>query len=93
MGDDRGVLAALALAALVLAAGMSGSYGRRGAVALALLSVLWFVVNGPMEGPTLLVVTRAHGLTAADLAGLAGLGLAGWQVLATRNGRRGAAAP
>jgi hypothetical protein len=92
MGDHRGVLAALVLAALVLTAGMSASYGRRGAVALALLSVLWFVVNGPMEGPTLLVVTRAHGLTAGDLAGLVGLGLAAWQLLGTRDGSRGAAA-
>ena len=85
MGHDRGVLAALVLVGLVLAAGMSGPYGRRGAVALALVSVLWLVVNGPMEGP-LLVVTPDHGLTGGDLAGLAGLGLAAWQVLATRTG-------
>lgn len=87
------MLAALVLAALVLAAGMSGPYGRRGAVALALLSVLWFVVNGPVEGPTLLVLTRGHGVTGADLAGLAGLGLAVWRVLATRDRSREAPAP
>jgi len=92
MGDHRGVLAALALAALVLAAGLSASYGRRGAVALALVSVFWLVVNNPMEGPVLLVVTRGHGVTGGDLAGLAGLAIAAWQVLATRDGSRGATA-
>ena len=92
VGLYRGVLAAVVLAVLVLAAGMSGPYGRRGALSLALLSVLWFLVNGPMEGPTLLVVTRHHGVTGADLAGLAGLGLAAWRGLATRHRSRGAAA-
>jgi len=79
MGSPRGVLAAVVLAGLVLAAGMSGPYGRRGALGLALVSLLWFLVNGPMEGPTLLVITRAHGVTGGDLAGLAGLGLAAWR--------------
>ena len=92
MGDYRSVLAALVLAALVLAAGMSGSFGWRGAIALAVLSVCWFVVNKPMEGPVLLIVTRGHGLTAGDLAGLVGLGLAAWQLLGTRDRSRGAAA-
>jgi hypothetical protein len=92
MGHIWGVLAALVLAALVLAAGMSGRYGRRGALALALLSVVWLFVNGPMEGPVLLIVTRGHGVTGGDLAGLAGLAIAAWQALATRDGSRGAAA-
>jgi hypothetical protein len=70
------VLAALVLAALVLAAGLSGRFGLRGALGLAVVSVLWLVVNGPMEGPVLVVVARGHGLTGGDLAGLAGFGLA-----------------
>ena len=70
------MLAGIVLAALLLAAGIGGKFGRRGAIALAVVSLLWFVVNGPVEGPTLIVVTRSHGLTVADLAGLAGLGLA-----------------
>lgn len=70
------MLAALTLAALVLAAGIGGSSGRRGAVALGVLSVLWVLVNDPMEGPTLVVLTRTHGITGADLTGLVGLGLA-----------------
>jgi hypothetical protein len=92
MGHIWGVLAALVLAALVLVAGMSGPYGRRGAAALAVLSVLWLLVNSPMEGPVLLVVTRGHGVTGGDLAGLAGLGLAVWRWLPTRDRTRGATA-
>jgi hypothetical protein len=38
--------------------------------------MLWLVVNGPMEGVVLLKVTRHHGLTGGDLAGIAGLALA-----------------
>jgi hypothetical protein len=72
----RTVLAALVLAALVLVAGLGGRFGRRGAVGLAVLSVLWLLVNGPMEGPTLIVLTSNHGVTGADLTGLVGLGLA-----------------
>ncbi len=86
------MLAALVLVVLVLAARMSGPHGRRGALALALVSTLWLVVNGPMEGPVLLIVTRGHGVTGGDLAGLAGLAIAAWQVLATRDRSRGAAA-
>jgi len=70
------VLAALVLAALVLAAGLTGRYGEAGAVTLAAISLAWLVVNGPMEGPVLLVVSPGHGLTGGDFAGIAGLSLA-----------------
>jgi hypothetical protein len=73
------VLAALVLIGLVLAAGTSRMFGMRGAVTLAVVSVLWFFVNGPMEGPTLLTFVEGHGLTGGDLAGLAGLALAAVQ--------------
>jgi hypothetical protein len=73
------VLAALVLIGLVLAAGTSRTFGMRGAVALAVVSVLWLLVNGPMEGPTLLTFAPGHGLTGGDLAGLAGLALAAVQ--------------
>jgi hypothetical protein len=73
------VLAALVLVGLVLAAGTSRMLGMRGAVSLAVVSVLWLLVNGPMEGPTLLTVDEGHGLTGGDLAGLAGLALAAGQ--------------
>lgn len=70
------MLAAVVLVGLVLVAGVSGRFGLRGAVLLAVVSVLWLVVNGPMEGAVLLKVTRHHGLTGGDLAGIAGLALA-----------------
>ena len=73
------MLAALTLAALVLAAGISGSSGRRGAVALGVLSVLWVLVNEPMEGPVLIELTATHGVRSADLAALVGLVLAGYR--------------
>ena len=46
---------------------------------LAVVSVLWLLVNGPVEGVVLLPVIADHGLTGADLAGLAGLALAAWR--------------
>jgi hypothetical protein len=76
LGQDATVLAALVLVALVLAAGLSARFGMPGALTLAAMSILWLVVNKPMEGPVLVVVVRGHGLTGGDLAGLAGLGLA-----------------
>ena len=68
-----------ALAVLVVAAGTADRTGRAGAVALALASVAWLLVNGPVEGLVLVRVTPRHGLTGADVAGLAGLGLAAWR--------------
>ena len=80
------MLASLVLASLVLAAGTLRRNGRLGALLLGALSLTWLLVNDPMEGVILLTVTPTHGLTGADLAGLAGLGLAAWHV---RGGRRG----
>ena len=81
------MLAALVLVALVLAAGLSARFGMPGALALAAVSILWLVVNNPMEGPVLVVVVRGHGLTGGDLAGLAGLGLAVFRVDRARRER------
>ena len=79
------MLAAVVLVGLVLAAGLGGRYGLRGAAVLAAVSVLWLVVNGPMEGVVLLQVSEDHGITGGDLAGLAGLALAGlWAYRASR---------
>lgn len=80
-GDDRAVIAALVLAGLVLTAGLSPTSGRSGAVVLVAMSVLWLLVNGPMEGRVLLAVTSGHGVTGADLAGLTGLALAAYRLL------------
>jgi len=77
------VIAGLVLVALVLLAGLGRDRPWSG-WALGAVAVLWLVVNGPMEGPVLLTVTASHGLTAGDLAGLAGLGLAGWRLWGRR---------
>ncbi|MBF4163992.1 hypothetical protein [Nocardioides acrostichi] len=68
---------ALVLSLLVLAAATLSFTRWLGVVALALVSVLWLAVNGPVEGEVLWVVGPSMGLTGADLAGLAGLGAAG----------------
>jgi uncharacterized membrane protein len=87
-GEDGPVLVGLVLVALVLLAAGSHRWGLPGALALAAASVLWLLVNGKAEGPILWTVTSQHGLTATDLAGLAGLGVAawrGWQVWRSRS--------
>ncbi len=47
------------------------------AVGLVALAVVWVLVNGPVEGPVLLVLTQSHGVTLADLGSLAALAVAG----------------
>lgn len=71
-------MASLVLVLLVLSAGLAHRLGRTGALLLAVFSVLWVLVNGSMEGPILLTVTSQHGLTGADLAGVAGVALAAY---------------
>ena len=78
------MVAAVVLAGLVMSAGLSGMTGARGVAFLAALSLLWLLVNGPMEGPVLVEVTPGRGLTGADLAGLTGLALAAYRALVLR---------
>ena len=78
------MLPAIVLACLVLTAGLSGRRGLLSAVALAAMSVLWLMVNRPMEGPVLLVLGEDRGVSGADLAGLAGLVLAAHHVVNLR---------
>jgi hypothetical protein len=47
------------------------------AVGLVAAAVIWALVNGPVEGPVLLVLAPSHGITVADLPSLAALGIAG----------------
>ena len=82
------MLVGLVLAALVVLAAVSGRWGLPGAAALAVVSVLWLLVNGSAEGPVLWSVTANHGLTATDLAGLAGLAVAAWRAFAVWRTRR-----
>ncbi|GAB7002821.1 hypothetical protein JCM18899A_02920 [Nocardioides sp. AN3] len=67
----------LVLAALVVAAAFAPRHGRRGGVLLGLLSGLWLLCNKRFEGGVLVVVMPHHGLTAGDLAGVAGLAIGG----------------
>ncbi|MEJ5946770.1 hypothetical protein WDZ17_15845 [Pseudokineococcus basanitobsidens] len=62
------VVVAVVLAAL--AAATLASVLRPGplaVVAVAAAGVAWWLVNGPVEGPVLHVVSPSHGLTVADL--------------------------
>ncbi|NYD40497.1 hypothetical protein [Nocardioides panaciterrulae] len=72
------MLAGLVLAGLVVLAAVAPQTGRIGAIALGLTSVVWLLVDQSVEGVVVLTVTRTHGLTSSDLAGIAGLGVAGW---------------
>jgi hypothetical protein len=83
------VLGPLSLVVLVVLAGVSAETGRAGAVALVAASVAWLLCNGRMEGPVLLRVTWQHGLTGADLAGLAGLALGAWRWRRSARAARG----
>lgn len=73
------MLVALVLAALVLLAAVSGRTGLPGAVALGAVSVAWLLVNGSAEGPVLWRVAPDQRLTATDVAGIAGVGVAVWR--------------
>lgn len=75
------MIGGLTLVALIVAAATSDRTGRLGATLVGLLSLVWFLVNGEMEGPVLWTFSSDHGLTAGDLAGVAGLGVAGWRFL------------
>jgi hypothetical protein len=70
------MVAALVLAGLVLSAGVNRDLGGWGPALLAVLSVWRLVVNGPVEGVVLVQVSEGHGITGADLAGVAGLAVA-----------------
>jgi hypothetical protein len=69
---------AVVLVVLVFLAGVSAETGLLGAVALAVVSMAWLLVNAPAEGLILFVVAPGHGFTGSDLAGLTGLGPAVW---------------
>lgn len=56
------------------------------AVLLVAAAVVWFLVNDPVEGRTLLVVTPQHGLTEADLLSIAAVALAAVLVVTDRRG-------
>jgi hypothetical protein len=67
------VIAGLVLVVLVLVARFTAGRRAGAGYLLCLASLLWLAVDKRMEGPTVITVTSSHGLTAADLAGVAGL--------------------
>jgi len=46
-------------------------------MALVAAAALWVLVNGPVEGPVLLVISPSHGVTVADLASIGAVVVAG----------------
>lgn len=75
------VVAGIVLGLLVLSAGTSDRTGRFGALVLLALSIVWLRVNTEMEGAVLYVFEEGRGLTAADLAGFAGILIALWRLV------------
>jgi hypothetical protein len=69
------VTAGLVLVALVVTARYTLRRGPRAGYLLVAVSIAWLLVDKSMEGVTLVTFTGDRGLTAADLAGLAGIGL------------------
>lgn len=77
MSALRVTLIAVVLFAAAVMAAVMALRGRTGCVLLALLSVLWILVDQDFEGPVLLTLTSSTGVTASDLVGVAGLVAAG----------------
>ncbi len=57
-------------------------------IVLVVVSVGWILVNAPVEGDVLWKVSQGHGLTVADLFGLAGIAVAVLTQFSPRRPRR-----
>ena len=68
------------LGLLLVAAVLTARGDRLAALALVVLSLAWLLVNGAFEGPTILVLSWSHGITAGDLVSVGGLLLAAWRL-------------
>jgi len=58
------------------------------AISLVAGGLVWLLVNSPVEGPVLLVISRRHGITVADVASLAAFAAAGILVWRRRRPHR-----
>jgi hypothetical protein len=74
----------IGLALLVVAAAVGPRFGRWGGLVIGLLSLYWLSHNHRAEGGVLVAFTPSHGIVATDLAGAAGLALAGWLLVRGR---------
>jgi len=72
------------LALLVVAAAVGPRFGRWGGLVIGLLSFYWLLHNQRAEGGVLIKLSASHGIVATDLAGAAGLLLAGWLLVRGR---------
>jgi hypothetical protein len=73
MSELRLIITAALLALAMALSGWVGVRQRTGSVILALLSLVWLTVDRDWEGGIIAVVDAGHGLTTADLVGVAGL--------------------
>lgn len=73
------ILAIVFLAALTPA--LPRTAGRTAALALVALGVVWMLANEPMEGATLVPLTRGHGITDADMLSIGGFVVAAYTVV------------
>src|SRR4051794_35981415 len=65
-------------------AGVGTVRKRTAAAILVLAAVVWLFVNGPVEGPILVVFSAQHGVTVADLASVLAVLVAGVLVASSR---------
>jgi hypothetical protein len=69
---------------VLLALGGTVLLCRRGTllwpIVLIVLCGLWLLVNKPLEGPVLVVISRDHGITLSDLLAVAGVAFAAVQL-------------
>jgi hypothetical protein len=84
---ERPVMPLLLLVVLILCIVRAIKGDRLAALVLVPLSFAWVLFNGPLEGPTLLVVSSSHGITVSDLISLFGLLIAGWRLTPVLVGR------
>lgn len=69
--------AVLAMQALFASATYCALSRTRHSIALLVIACLaWLLLNTPIEGDVLIIFTKRHGLTSADLLSFAGLGFA-----------------
>jgi hypothetical protein len=83
------MLAGVGLLVLVLVAYFAPRHGLLGGGALVAAGLLWLVTNKSMEGRTIIHLTPDHGVTVADLAGVAAIVLGASQVWRRWPRRRG----
>ena len=70
------LLLALLVTLILMAMGARGRLRRRLAVLLLPVSAGWVAFNGRLEGPVLLSLTSAHGITASDVLAVLGVVIA-----------------